>query len=478
MDEHSGYSMGRVRRVHLVGIGGVGMSGIAELLHNLGYSVSGSDLAESESLCKLRSLGVKVYLQHRAEQVAGCDVLVYSSAIGKENPERAAAYHQQVPTVSRAEMLAELMRFRRGIAVAGTHGKTTTSSLIVSLIADGGLDPSYVIGGRLNATGVGARVGEGSYLVAEADESDRSFLYLQPLIAVLTNIDRDHLEAYAGDYGKLCSAFGEFIRRMPFYGLVIWCADNAALVELAPGRIRPGLSYGLGPSADYRGRLISMEGGRSRFTVRVPGEQQEWELSLGLLGRHNVLNALAALSVAHQLDIPMELIASAMQSFQGISRRCQVHGDLDFDGKRVLLIDDYAHHPCEIESMLEAVHDSWPGHRVVTVFQPHRYTRAQDLFADFVRVLAPLEVLILLPVYPAGEEPIQGADTLALCAHLKDRGHAPVYLEHCDELPDRLPSLVRDGDRLLILGAGDVGRLAGRLKSRFGIPALREASGG
>ena len=468
MSADESHGKGKVRNIHLVGIGGAGMSGIAEVLHNLGYRVSGSDRKASAVTAQLAAQGMNIREGHAAGNVAGSDVVVFSSAVTGNNVELAAARRQGIPVLSRAEMLAELMRFHHGVAIAGTHGKTTTTSLIASLLADGGLDPTYVIGGLLNRTGSSARLGAGRHLVAEADESDGSFLHLQPVTAVVTNIDCDHLDAYEGSFALLQQKFLEFVHRLPFYGTAVWCLDDPLLRDLRPRFARPALAYGTAARADYQAQALAAQGNRVRFLVRTPDERQGLELESALPGRHNVLNALAAVAVAHHLGVPMETIAHSLRHFQGIARRCQVCGPLDIGGRKVLLIDDYAHHPVEIQATAEAVRQGWPGRRIVAVFQPHRYTRTQALFESFVRVLSLLEAVVLLDVYSAGEAAIPGADSASLYRALQLLGrNVPLYVGDRSELPEALPATIADGDVLLILGAGDISALAGELQGRF-----------
>ncbi|MBI1732206.1 MAG: UDP-N-acetylmuramate--L-alanine ligase [Gammaproteobacteria bacterium] len=461
--------MGRVRHVHFVGIGGAGMSGIAEVMHNLGYEVSGSDRKDSATTRHLQEIGIRVLIGHSAKHVNGSDVLVVSGAIADDNTELAAARARRIPIIPRAEMLAELMRFRHGIAVAGTHGKTTTTSLIASLLAEGGLDPTYVIGGRLTGTGRNARLGTGRYLVAEADESDASFLHLQPVISVVTNIDADHLDAYAGDFEGLKAVFLEFLHHLPFYGLAVVCADDAGMTGILPKISKPVVTYALGAAADYSAHDIEAAGMQMRFTVAHGGERDWLPVTLNLPGRHNVLNSLAAIAVANELNVPREKMAAALRQFQGIGRRCEVLGVLELNGKRITVVDDYGHHPTEIAATLKAIRAGWPGRRVVTVFQPHRFTRTRDLFEDFCRELSRFDAALLLEVYPAGENPIAGADSRALCRALRQRGQIePVFLKKRADLATVLPGVVRDGDILLVLGAGDIGTLGHALLGGHG----------
>ena len=469
MPERKDNAMGRVGHIHFVGIGGAGMSGIAEVLHNLGYTVSGSDLKESTVTRHLQDIGIKVNTGHDAKQVNGSDVLVISSAIQRDNPELVAAREQRIPVIPRAEMLAELMRFRHGIAVAGTHGKTTTTSLIASILAEGALDPTYVIGGRLTSSGSHAKLGGGKYLVAEADESDASFLRLHPVMAVLTNIDADHLETYHGDYRLLQQSFIEFLQRVPFYGLAVLCLDDKGVRDILAKVTKPVITYGIDSGADYTASNIRYHGPRTTFTVSGPDRKNRFDVELNLPGKHNVLNSLAAIVVARELGVSDDDIIRALSGFQGIGRRCNVLGEIEIEGKKVLIIDDYAHHPSEINSILDAVHSGWPDRRVIAVFQPHRYTRTRDLFEDFCNCLAEMNVLIVLDVYPAGEKPIPGADSRTLCRMLRMRGKVdPLLVQNREDVISLLPGLVNDSDIILILGAGDIGLLGQELIKQFG----------
>ena len=455
-DRYSG--MRRVRRVHFVGIGGAGMGGIAEVLHTLGLEVTGSDRTAGAMTARLRELGVRVDIGHDRAHVANAEVVVVSAAVGADNPEVIEARRRHVPVVPRAQMLAELMRFRYSIAVAGTHGKTTTTSLIASLLAAGGLDPTFVIGGRLLGAGTNARLGAGEYLVAEADESDASFLLLHPIIAVVTNIDTDHMSTYEGDFERLRGAFIEFLHRLPFYGLAVLCTDDRHVRGSLPSVERPIVTYGIDTDADFVATDIVADGPRTRFTVTRAGIDTSMELTLNLPGRHNVLNALAAIAVARELDVSETDIARAFESFQGIGRRLEVIADLRIADRPVTVIDDYAHHPREIEATLEAVRAGWPRRRLVVFFQPHRYTRTRDLIDDFAAVLCGLDVLVIIEVYPAGEAPISVADGRALCRAIRARGRVdPVFAEKVSDVETLAPDLVRPGDVVLTLGAGDVG---------------------
>jgi len=455
--------MGRIRRLHFIGVGGSGMSGIAEIMANLGYAVSGSDQRASEVTRRLAGLGVRVFIGHRAEQAEGADAVVVSTAIDEANPEIRTARARRIPVVRRAEMLAELMRFYYGVAVAGTHGKTTTTSLVASVLAEGGLDPTFVIGGRLNSAGAHARLGTSRYLVAEADESDASFLYLQPMLSVLTNIDADHMRTYGNDFNRLRATFAEFLHHLPFYGLAVVCIDDDEVRALAPLIPRPMRTYGTRPEADVRALDIRQTGLRNHFQVTVAGGPS-FAVELNLPGRHNVLNALAAISVGLELGVEVPAIQRALSGFQGIGRRFVVSELTDAAGRRLTLVDDYGHHPRELAATLEAARSGWPGRRLVLVFQPHRYTRTQEQFEDFVAVLSSADVLVLCEVYAAGEAPIPGADGRTLSRAVRARGEVdPVFAADLDEVPRVLGNLLEDGDLVLTLGAGDIGALAARL---------------
>jgi len=456
--------MRRIHTIHFVGIGGSGMSGIAEVLLNLGYAVQGSDLKASAATRRLETLGARVVFGHRAEHVAGADVVVVSSAIHSDNPEVARALADRIPVVPRAEMLGELMRFRYSIAVAGTHGKTTTTSLVASVLAEGGEDPTFVIGGRLKGAASNARLGAGRYLVAEADESDASFMHLQPMIAVVTNVDADHLGTHGGDFEKLKASFVEFLHNLPFYGLAIVCADDREAAALIPQVTRPYLTYGLDDGADIRAVDVERRGAQSTFEVLRPGAERPLPVTLNLPGRHNVLNALAAIAVATELGVEDAAIQRALAGFQGIDRRLQVLGDIDAAFGHVTLVDDYGHHPTEIAATLEAARQAWPDRRVLLVFEPHRYTRTRDLLDDFAQVLSTADALVVAEVYPAGEPPIPGADGKALCRAIRSRGAVePVLLRSLEELPEVLAAVARDGDVILTMGAGSIGAVAHEL---------------
>ena len=453
--------MRRIHGIHFVGIGGSGMSGIAEVLLNLGYAVQGSDLKASATTRRLESLGARIMLGHQAGNIAGADVVVVSSAVGADNPEVARALGERIPVVKRAEMLAELMRFRYSIAVAGTHGKTTTTSLVASVLAEGGEDPTFVIGGRLKSAATNARLGAGRYLVAEADESDASFMHLQPMIAIVTNVDADHLGTHDGDFARLRLSFVEFLHNLPFYGLAVICSDDREAAALIPQIARPCLTYGFGDGADVRAVEVTPRGGQSDFVVRRPGDPALLHVTLNLPGRHNVLNALAAIAVATELGIDDAAIQRALAGFQGIDRRLQVLGEVKVGGGAVTLVDDYGHHPTEIAATLEAARQAWPGRRIVLAFQPHRYSRTRDLLDDFARVLSDADVLVVAEVYPAGEAPIIGADAKALCRAIRSRGRVePVLLQALEELPRALADIVRPDDVVLTMGAGSIGAAA------------------
>ena len=466
--------MHRIQRIHFVGIGGSGMGGIAEVLLNLGFAVQGSDLKPNAVTARLETLGALVFRGHEAGQVSGANVVVVSSAVRGDNPEVVAAGAQRIPVVQRAEMLAELMRFRIGIAVAGTHGKTTTTSLIASILAEAGEDPTFVIGGRLKSAASNARLGGGRYLVAEADESDASFLHLQPMLAVVTNIDNDHLATHDGDFGRLKQSFVDFLHNLPFYGVAVVCLDDPELRSILPQLARPFVTYGVDAAADVRATDIERHGLESRFQVQRCGGVAPLAVALSVPGRHNVLNALAAIAVATEVGVPDAAIVTALGHFQGIDRRLQVIAELELGPGHVTLVDDYGHHPTEVAATLEAVRQGWAGRRIVLAFQPHRYTRTRDLIDDFARVLSAADVLLVTEVYAAGEAPIAGADGRAICRAVRTRGQVePVFVERVEELHTALPGLLRAGDVLVTMGAGNIGAVAHELPQRLasGAPA-------
>ena len=454
----------KVRRIHFVGIGGAGMSGIAEVLANLGYQVSGSDLAANAATRRLASLGVKIYHGHHAEQIEAADAVVVSSAVQADNPELIAARERHVPLVPRALMLAELMRLKRGIAIAGTHGKTTTTSLVASVLAEGGLDPTFVIGGRLNAAGSNARLGSGDFIVVEADESDASFLHLQPVIAVVTNIDADHMDTYGQDFSRLKQAFVQYLQNLPFYGAAILCGDDEHVRDVLPLVSKPVVTYGTTADCAIRASAISHDGARMRFRAERRGARA-LDVMLNLPGRHNVLNALAAIAVADEVGVPEAGLLKALAEFHGVGRRFQNHGELALEGGgRFTLIDDYGHHPAEMAATLDAARGAFPERRLVLAFQPHRYTRTRDLFEDFVRVLSTADLLLLAEVYPAGETPIVAADARSLARAVRVAGQVePIYVEDIAEMPAAIRRVVRDGDVVLTMGAGSIGNVPGQL---------------
>ena len=461
----------RITRLHFVGIGGSGMSGIAEVLLNLGYRVSGSDLQETVVTQRLRELGAEVHIGHDAIHIQGAGVIVTSSAVAPDNPEVIAARAARMPVVPRALMLAELMRLKRGIAVAGTHGKTTTTSLIASVLAAGGLDPTFVIGGRLNSAGANARLGQGEFIVVEADESDASFLNLLPVMAVITNIAADHMETYGHDPARLKSAFIEFTQRLPFYGSVILCADDANVRDVMPFISRPITRYGTCGQAEVRAANIRAEGTRMQFEVHREGVPGVLPITLNLPGHHNVLNALAAIAVASELGVGDEAIVQALAQFRGVGRRFTLVGELAVPavqgGGHFTLVDDYAHHPDEMLATLTAARGAWPDRRVVLAFQPHRYTRTRDCFEDFVRVLGQADAVLLTEVYAAGEPPLIAADGRALARALRVAGRVePVFVEKVDDMEQAILDFVRDDDVVVVMGAGAISRIPVRLGER------------
>ncbi len=451
----------KVKHIHFVGIGGAGMSGIAEVLLNLGYRISGSDVAANPATRRLDALGATVMLGHDAVHIAGADCVVTSTAVRGDNPEVVAARSRRVPVVPRAMMLAELMKLKHGVAIAGTHGKTTTTSLVASVLAAGGLDPTFVIGGRLISAGANARLGSGDYIVVEADESDGSFLNLSPMIAVVTNIDADHMETYGHDFARLRQAFVEFTQRLPFYGAAVLCIDDPHVREILPFVSRPVITYGLDEGAQFRAVDVAADAARMRFTLRRE-DAPPLPLVLNAPGLHNVRNALAAIAVADELGVADEAIAAALAEFNGVGRRFQSYGEMPVraahGGGRFTLIDDYGHHPAEMAATLAAARGAFPGRRIVLAFQPHRYTRTRDLFEDFVRVLASPDLLLLAEVYPAGEAPVVAADGRALARALRVAGKVePVFVEEIGAMPGAILGVARDGDVVITMGAGSIG---------------------
>ena len=458
--------MRRVKRIHFVGIGGAGMCGIAEVLLNLGYVVSGSDLKASPSTARLQQLGARVAFGHRGENIGDSDVVVVSSAVNESNPEVAAARQLRVPIVRRAEMLAELMRYRHGIAVAGTHGKTTTTSLITAIFAEAGLDPTFVIGGLVNSAGTNAALGESRYLVAEADESDASFLHLQPMVSVITNIEADHMATYDGDFSKLKRTFIEFLHNLPFYGMAVVCVDDPVVRDIMPDIGRPTLTYGFSEDADFRIHSLQKLGMQSRFNVMRP-DGSDIELSIQQPGVHNVLNATAAVAVATDEGLPVEAICNGIANFQGVGRRFQRYGELPLADGEFMLVDDYGHHPTEVAATISAARQAWPDRRRVMLYQPHRYSRTKDLYEDFVRVLSTVDSLLLLDVYSAGEEPVPGADSRSLCRSIRLQGNLePVFVENTEAAFEILKPRIRPGDVLLTQGAGNIGAVALQLANQ------------
>ena len=460
--------MRRINTIHFVGIGGSGMGGIAEVLLNLGYRVQGSDLKPNPVTQRLQELGATIHVGHDAANVSGADVVVVSTAVGNENPEVARANAQRIPVVPRAEMLGELMRFRSAVAVAGTHGKTTTTSLVASVLAEGGADPTFVIGGRLKSAGTNARLGTGRYLVAEADESDASFLHLQPLIAVVTNIDKDHLGTHDGSFDRLRQSFVDFLHNLPFYGLAVLCADDAEVRSILPRVGRPITTYGIGEGADVRAIDIERRGQQTAYKVLRPGRREPLEIVVNLPGTHNVLNSLAAIAVASELGIEDAAIRGGLAKFQGVDRRLQFIGRVRAGEGEAVVIDDYGHHPTEIIATLDAVRQAYPGRRVVLAFQPHRYTRTHDLLDDFATVLATADALLVTEVYAAGEKPIAGADGRAICRAVRSRGRVePVFVAKVEELAISLRSILRADDVVLAMGAGSISAAAHALPQKL-----------
>jgi UDP-N-acetylmuramate--alanine ligase len=454
----------KVKHIHFVGIGGAGMSGIAEVFVNLGYQVSGSDLMDNQVTQRLARLGIKVYVGHTSQQIAGADVVVISTAVKPDNPEVIAAKNKNIPVVPRALMLAELLRLRSGIAIAGTHGKTTTTSLIASILATADMDPTFVIGGKLQAAGCHAKLGSGEFIVVEADESDASFLYLQPILTVVTNIDEDHMETYGHDFNRLKQTFVEFVQHLPFYGMAVVCVDDANVREVMSTITKPITTYGLAEDAQVRAINIQYANHQMKFTavVGVNGSARKLEITLNLPGLHNIQNALAAIAVANEIGVPDVAIVKALSEFKGVERRFQQYGEIILSAqKSFALVDDYGHHPAEMEATIKAARGAFPGRRLVVAFQPHRYTRTRDAFEGFTRVLSQVDVLLLTEVYPAGEDPIVAADSKSLARSIRVQGKVePIYIEEVDDLPPAILNIVQDSDVVLVMGAGSVAKVA------------------
>jgi len=456
----------KVKHIHFVGVGGSGMSGIAEVLAHLGYSVSGSDIAASATTRRLEGEGVRVMIGHAAENAAGADAVVVSTAVKADNREVIAARERHVPIVPRAQMLAELMRLKRGIAIAGTHGKTTTTSLVASILAEGGIDPTFVIGGRLNAAGANARLGSGDFIVAEADESDASFLFLSPVISVVTNIDADHMETYGHDFERLKGAFVDFLSRLPFYGVAVLCGDDPNVRAIMPQISKQIVTYGLSPNCNFYAENIVADNGQMRFDcVRVNGSVSRLSITLNTPGLHNVLNALAAIAVATEVQVSDAAIVKALAEFKGVGRRFQRYGEVALAaGGSFTLVDDYGHHPVEMAATLAAARGAFPGRRLVLAFQPHRYTRTRDCFEDFVKVLSTVDALLLSEIYAAGEAPIVAADGRSLARALRVIGKVePVFVEDIAAMPQTIMDVARDGDVVLCMGAGSIGAVPGKV---------------
>ena len=461
----------KVKHVHFIGIGGAGMSGIAEVMLNLGFEVSGSDISESAATERLKNLGAKVHVGHNETNVSGANAVVTSTAVRPDNPEVAAARAKRIPVVPRAMMLAELMRLKQGIAIAGTHGKTTTTSLVASVLAEAGMDPTFVIGGRLEAAGSHAKLGTGEFIVVEADESDASFLYLQPVLAVVTNIDADHMETYGHDFGRLRQAFLEFIEHLPFYGMAVLCMDDANVRSLLPIITKQVATYGLSEGAQIRAVDVEADAGRMRFrVVRRNGQSKaapDLSITLNLPGLHNVQNALAAIAVGMEIGAPDEAIVKALAGFRGVGRRFQRYGDVALADGKFTLIDDYGHHPAEVAATISAARGAFPNRRLVLAFQPHRYTRTRDCFEDFVKALSSVDALLLTEVYPAGEAPIVAADGRALARAVRVAGKIePVFVEQIGDLPAAILAMATSGDVVITMGAGSIGTVPGKIAKR------------
>lgn len=465
LNSYSVPEMRRIKRIHFIGIGGAGMGGIAEVLLNEGYQISGSDQQASNMTRRLQEKGARVFIGHQQDNIEGVNVVVVSSAIDPQNPEIQAARAGRIPVIRRAEMLAELMRFRHGIAVAGTHGKTTTTSLLATIFAHADKDPTFVIGGLLNSAGTNARLGSSRYLIAEADESDASFLHLQPMVSVVTNIEADHMGTYEGDFQRMLDTYVDFLHNLPFYGLAVVCGDDPVITALLPRIGRQTLTYGFSPQRDVRAADVRHGFNHSRFRVQSYSGH-DFEVKLGLPGRHNILNALAAITVALEEGLEQSAIVDALSSFQGIGRRFEYLGEYDTGKGKAILVDDYGHHPTEVEATIATARSNWPDRRLVMAYQPHRYSRTRDLYEDFVRVLSQVDVLLLLEIYPAGEAPVEGADSKSLCRSIRQRGQIePVYVADVEELPGVLAGVIEDNDLVMTQGAGNIGNLAKKLQS-------------
>ena len=460
--------MRRIQRIHLIGIGGSGMSGIAEVLFNLNYTVSGSDIIKSTTTERLKKLGIKITYSHIPENVANCDVVIVSSAIAKTNIELMTAQNLRIPIVPRAEMLSELMRFKQGIAVAGTHGKTTTTSLIASIFAAANLDPTFVIGGKLDILGANAQLGTGEYFVAEADESDASFMHLTPMMTVITNIDNDHLINYNNDFNVLKNTFIEFLHQLPFYGLAVICIDDQEAKSIIPKITRPVITYGFSQDADVKAIDFSQNKKEISFKTILPGQKEYLSIKLNLPGKHNALNALAAITIAAEIGIPFDVIQRGLESFQGVGRRFEVLGKFNLSFGQIMVVDDYGHHPREVKSVIESARLGWPNNRLVMVYQPHRYSRTKDLFEDFSSILSEVDILLMLDIYSAGEEPLPGADSRSLCSNIRKRGKVePIFIESTTKLYPTLRRILKDGDIVLMQGAGDVSNIAKKIVKKF-----------
>ena len=472
--QHSIPEMRRIKTVHFIGIGGAGMCGIAEVLQNQGYAITGSDIAESANTRRLKDLGATVFIGHAESNIEFADVVVYSSAVTMKNPEMRAAAEAKLPLLARAEMLAELMRYRHSIAIAGTHGKTTTTSLLASVLAASGADPTFIIGGLLNSAGTNARLGESRYLVAEADESDASFMHLQPMVAVVTNIEADHMGTYGGDFEKVKETFINFLHNLPFYGLAVLCIDDPSVREIMPLVSRPKLTYGFSEDADFRIENISQHGGETRFEVYHRETSNRLPITLNMPGRHNALNATAALTVAVDEGLELAAIKQGLENFSGVGRRFDVQGVFPLGDGEIMLVDDYGHHPTEVAATILALREGWPGKRLVMLFQPHRYSRTSDLYDDFVDVLCEVDVLLLLEVYAAGEKKIAGADSRSLGRSIRLRGKVdPIFVQDEADVLGILEGIVADGDIVVTQGAGSVGALAKQLSETLALRSVK-----